>query len=328
MRKKINLLIIILGLMVSCIPLQNTNIPVSNSPISSSSPSLSNISPSPFVFTPKKGKGAITGIFKFAPGIEINHPNGINIDVYDAITSSYLSLKINEIQKEQEFIIDDINVLDKQGTDVKLRIISGDFYKLIYTKIYDSKLTDLGTITFNEKDIDYFRGETTGAYFILQNENGNPIADGIVSNITGGKILFTSKIKENGNFSIPVSENSNILSILPVKIEINSGNKIMTFFHDQKDTQGIHKITFVPNARTISGQVFDENDKTKPLEGLKVKVLNQDIAVRSDKDGKFSLRGVSFDEVTVEIDDTVKIIVPKVYDSEQRLLDNIYYSGS
>jgi hypothetical protein len=323
-----------MGLTVSCIqpvtiktpsPSMITNTAVPTASMALSSPSNIEVSPSPIVFTPAKGRGAITGLINFSPETGNNHKNMIHINVYDAINQK--ALKFSETSKEQKFIIDDIPILDKQGTDIKLRITTDYYYKFIYTKIYDSRLTDLESITISNKDLNPFYGESSGVLFIVQDENENILKDGLITDITGGYISPSRNINKDGEFYINTYFHDIILPDTFSKIEIKSNNKIMTLIHNDIDTKN-EKITFVPNARTVFGYIFDINNKSKPLEGLKVIVLNQDIAVRTDEYGRYELRGLPFDEVTVEIDDTVKIIVPKVYDSEQRLLNDIYYSGS
>jgi hypothetical protein len=319
------LIILLMGLLVSCVqPVITTNnspTPKISSTVTPTPTSSSGVISSPVSFTPKRGFGEITGILDF------NETQNINISIYDAITQK--KLKSIKVLTSQKFIIDDIPILDKNGTDINFFIDgntsdSRSLNKIISTKIFDSKLTDIGTITFVEKDKYFFYGEGIGVDFLIQDKNSLPLKDAIATDITGGKIFESKKINDEGKFYL-MFYLSTVTFTSPRKIEIKFGNKIMTFYHNKEDYSGLHKITFVPNARTIYGYIFDSKDKSKTLSGLKVKVLDQDIAVRTDEYGRYELRGVPFDEVTIEIDDTLKVTFPKVTDSEERLLDDIYY---
>jgi hypothetical protein len=313
MRKIIIFSLLFMSLTVSCIE------PVTIKTLSSSD---SQPSVSPVVFVPKKGKGAITGIFKFE-GDNGKLSDYIFVEVFDSITNELI--KYAKIKKEQEFIIDDINILDKNETEVNLFINSIHYYKDFKTKIMDSKLTDIGTITFTGKQIRYLYGETMGISFIAQDINGILLKGGSVTKLIGGRVSEPKEINENGEFFVEYSSAITYEEIETTdRIEIKYKNKIMSIYQKQLDIKG-RKITFIPNARTIYGYIFDSN-KSKTLQGLKVKVLDQDIAVRTDEYGRYELRGVPFDEVNLEIDDTLKINVPKVSDSEERLMADVFYS--
>jgi hypothetical protein len=323
MKKITKLSMLTMGLLVCCTKTVVTTNPspgTSNTPLVVPSPSSTEPSASPIVFIPKKGSGAITGKIELDKNLKIG--DQFNIEIKDIISNKVLKSK--KVNKNQEFIIDDIPTLDKNGTDIRLQ--STLFKQYVDTKIFDSKLTNIGTITISGSDI-FYVDFITSAIFIVQDKNNVPYKGGEVKDITGGYISFEQNINERGRISVSLAPDTPSFKS-PRKIEIKIAGKFMTFLLDKHDYSSTKNITFVPNARMIYGYIFDSNNKSKTLPGLKVKVLDQDIAVRTDEYGRYELRGVPFDEVNLEIDDTLKVNVPKVSDSEERLMADIFYSGS
>ena len=123
---------------------------------------------------------------------------------------------------------------------------------------------------------------------------GQPIAEGTITDITGGKTTSTTKTDSEGKFSLIVEQIDKSRTL-----EIVSGNLITSTTVTAEKTTDL-SLTLIANSRTITGTVKDRVNTNLPIKDVIVAVGGSSVSTTTDVNGKFTLRGISLNQLTIE----------------------------
>lgn len=124
--------------------------------------------------------------------------------------------------------------------------------------------------------------------------DGTPVANATVNDITDGFVSSSVQTNGQGEFTLPVGAFNAARNL-----EVSQGNLITSTSVSPEQTDPV-SIVLATNTRVIKGSYTDLVNK-KPVQGLQVKVSNTNISTVTDKDGNFTLRGVSLFPLTLEV---------------------------
>ncbi|MBC7474704.1 MAG: hypothetical protein H7263_10465 [Candidatus Sericytochromatia bacterium] len=125
--------------------------------------------------------------------------------------------------------------------------------------------------------------------------DGTVVSGAKVADVTGGFVNSFVNTASDGTFSLPVNAFTTSRNL-----EISQGNLITSFAVTADKTEGL-TIPLIANSRTVKGTIYDSVIKTKPVANLSVKVDGTQISTTTDKNGTFTLRGVSVSPTTIQI---------------------------
>jgi len=196
----------------------------------------------------------------------------------------------------------------------------------VQTVIQAGVINQLPTISFNSITSGGKRTTINITGKVLS-QNGTPIANAKVADVTGGKENNFVNTNAEGEFSLPVSsfDGSRNLEV--------SFNNLTTSLSVSPDNIENLNITLIPNTRILKGVIVDSvlKDK-KPVKDITVKVANTFISSVTDEKGNFILRGVPLGPVSLEIGNregyiTKTINVDGSTTTEEKNLGNIEIQG-
>lgn len=176
--------------------------------------------------------------------------------------------------------------------NVKVNVSTAQSSMEIAAEVKAGKVTPL-----NQIKVDNALGGGTGPVTItgkVIDQNNQPIANSTVTDITGGKTTSTTITDSEGKFSLLVEQIEKTRNL-----EIVSGNLITSTAVTSEKTSDI-SITLIANARTVSGTVKDSVNTNVPVKSATVTVGGSSISTTTDDTGKFMLRGIPLNQLTIE----------------------------
>lgn len=131
--------------------------------------------------------------------------------------------------------------------------------------------------------------------------DGKPVVGAKVSDVTGGFINTSTVTDENGKFTLienPFTKARNLDISLG---DSNASGSLFTSYSVTPDKTEDITVPLLANSRFLSGRVLDSVLKSKPVEGLLVKVEGTNISGSTDVNGFFRLKGVPLSSVSISI---------------------------
>lgn len=196
----------------------------------------------------------------------------------------------------------------------------------VQTTIQAGMINQLPTISFNSVTSSG-KKTTINITGKVLNQNGTPIANAKVADVTGGKENNFVNTNAEGDFTLPVSSFDSARNL-----EVSFNNLITSLSVVSDNIENLN-ITLIPNTRTIKGVVVDSilKDK-KPVKDITVRVVNTSISNITDEKGNFTLRGIPLGPISLEIGNregyiTRTINVEGSTTTEEKNLGNLEIQG-
>lgn len=131
--------------------------------------------------------------------------------------------------------------------------------------------------------------------------DGKPVVGAKVSDVTGGFTNVTATTGEDGKFTITENPFTTPRSLEVSLGDPNVSGSLFTSYSVSPDKTEDITIPLLANSRFVSGRILDSVLKTKPIQGLVVKVDGTNISTVTDATGSFRLKGVPLTAVNVSI---------------------------
>ncbi|GIW21208.1 MAG: hypothetical protein KatS3mg068_0215 [Candidatus Sericytochromatia bacterium] len=168
----------------------------------------------------------------------------------------------------------------------------------IQTTVQAGIINQLPTISFNSVTSGGKR-TTINITGKVVAQNGTPIANAKVADVTGGKENNFVNTNAEGEFSLPVASFDTARNL-----EVSFNNLITSLSVTSDNIENLN-ITLIPNTRTLKGVIVDSvlKDK-KPIKDVTVKLINSNnlnVSTVTDEKGNFTLRGIPLSPISLEI---------------------------
>lgn len=131
--------------------------------------------------------------------------------------------------------------------------------------------------------------------------DGKPVVGAKVADVTGGFTNVSTITDENGKFTITENPFTTPRSLEVSLGDPNLSGSLFTSYSVSPDKTEEITIPLLANSRFVSGRILDSVLKTKPIQGLVVKVDGTNISTVTDSAGLFRLKGVPLTAVNVSI---------------------------
>lgn len=136
--------------------------------------------------------------------------------------------------------------------------------------------------------------------------DGTAVANAKVSDVTGGFVNNSVITNADGLFSLQTNPFTT-----PRSLEATLGEQTSSTTVNSDNIENI-TIPLLTNSRVVTGTILNSVIKDRPVSGITVRVEGQNISTQTDANGKFSLRGVPVNPITLQVGEVKGYINSKI----------------
>ncbi len=136
--------------------------------------------------------------------------------------------------------------------------------------------------------------------------DGTAVANAKVSDVTGGFVNNSVITNADGLFFLQTNPFTT-----PRSLEATLGEQTSSTTVNSDNIENI-TIPLLTNSRVVTGTILNSVIKDRPVSGITVRVEGQNISTQTDANGKFSLRGVPVNPITLQVGEVKGYINSKI----------------